>query len=80
MQNIVTVPGEATMGEALAEYRVDDRALYDIILDVYYNEVGGSGESEKVSDEEAWAKQNLVPEEEIETEQAVVTVDPKVLH
>ena len=79
-QNIVTVPGEATMGEALAEYRVDDRALYDIILDVYYEEVGGSGESEKVSDEEAWAKQNLVPEEEIETEQAVVTVDPKVLH
>ena len=34
-----TVPGETVMGETYEEYHVDDRALYDIIIDVFYNEV-----------------------------------------
>lgn len=38
-QDIRTVPGTVTMGEQYAEYHVDDQALYDIILDVYYNEI-----------------------------------------
>lgn len=38
-QNIRTVPGTVTMGEEYAEYHVDDEALYEIILDVFYTEV-----------------------------------------
>ena len=38
-QNIITVPGEIMMGEEYAEYHVDDEALYQILLDVFYTEV-----------------------------------------
>ena len=34
-----TVPGETIMGETYEEYHVDDKALYDMIIDVFYNEV-----------------------------------------
>lgn len=34
-----TVPGEMVQGEKFEEYHVDDRALYDMIIDVFYNEV-----------------------------------------
>ena len=34
-----TVPGETIMGETFEEYHVDDKALYDMIIDVFYNEV-----------------------------------------
>lgn len=38
-QDIVTIPGEVTMGREFAEYHVDDDALFQIILDTYYQEV-----------------------------------------
>ena len=36
--NIYSVPGEVVMGEAYEEYYVDDDALYDLIIEVFYNE------------------------------------------
>lgn len=38
-ENIYTVDGEVTMGEKYAEFNVDDDALYQLILDVFYEEV-----------------------------------------
>jgi LCP family protein required for cell wall assembly len=37
-----TVPGETVMGERYEEYQVDDDALYDLIIQVFYKEVEGS--------------------------------------
>lgn len=37
--NIYTVEGEVTKGEEYAEFNVDDDALYQLILDVFYEEV-----------------------------------------
>ncbi len=37
--NIYTIDGEVTMGEKYAEFNVDDDALYQLILDVFYEEV-----------------------------------------
>ena len=37
--NIYTIDGEVTMGEKYAEFQVDDEALYQLILDVFYEEV-----------------------------------------
>lgn len=37
--NIYTIDGEVTMGEKYAEFLVDDDALYQLILDVFYEEV-----------------------------------------
>ena len=39
MENIYTIDGEVTMGEKYAEFNVDDDALYQLILDVFYEEV-----------------------------------------
>lgn len=36
---VYTVQGETTMGEVYEEFYVDDDALYDLILQVFYNEV-----------------------------------------
>ena len=38
-ENIYTIDGEVTMGEKYAEFNVDDDALYQLILDVFYEEV-----------------------------------------
>ena len=37
--HIYTVPGETQMGSQFEEFIVDDDALYDLIIDVFYNEV-----------------------------------------
>ena len=37
--NIYTIAGEVTKGEEYAEFTVDDDALYQLILDVFYEEV-----------------------------------------
>lgn len=37
--NIYTIDGEVTMGEKYAEFLVDDEALYQLILNVFYEEV-----------------------------------------
>ena len=37
--NIYTIDGAVTMGEKYAEFNVDDDALYQMILDVFYEEV-----------------------------------------
>ena len=34
-----TVPGETRMGEVYEEFYVDDDALYDLIIQVFYKEV-----------------------------------------
>lgn len=34
-----TVPGKTVMGEKFEEYHVDDEALYDMIIEVFYKEV-----------------------------------------
>jgi LCP family protein required for cell wall assembly len=39
MENIYTIDGTVTMGEKYAEFNVDDDALYQLILDVFYEEV-----------------------------------------
>ena len=39
MENIYTIDGEVTMGEKYAEFTVDDDALYQLILDIFYEEV-----------------------------------------
>lgn len=39
MENIYTIDGEVTMGEKYAEFNVDDDALYQLILDIFYEEV-----------------------------------------
>ena len=31
-----SVPGEVTMGEKYAEFHVDDKELYEMILDIFY--------------------------------------------
>ena len=36
--SILTVPGKSTMGETYAEFHVDEEALYEMILDVFYIE------------------------------------------
>lgn len=36
--NIYTVPGETVMGDVYEEYYVDDDALYDLIIQVFYKE------------------------------------------
>lgn len=36
---LYTVPGETVMGEKFEEYYVDDTALYDLIIQVFYEEV-----------------------------------------
>ena len=38
-ENIYTIDGDVTMGEKYAEFNVDDDALYQLILDVFYEEV-----------------------------------------
>ena len=38
-ENIYTIDGEVTMGEKYAEFNVNDDALYQLILDVFYEEV-----------------------------------------
>lgn len=38
-ENIYTIDGEVTMGEKYAEFNVDDDALYQLILDIFYEEV-----------------------------------------
>lgn len=38
-ENIYTVPGETVMGEEFEEYNVDEDALYELILEVFYNKV-----------------------------------------
>ena len=35
-----TVPGETVMGEVYEEFYVDDDALYDLIIQTFYEEVG----------------------------------------
>ena len=37
--NIYTIDGAVTMGEKYAEFNVDDDALYQLILDIFYEEV-----------------------------------------
>jgi anionic cell wall polymer biosynthesis LytR-Cps2A-Psr (LCP) family protein len=37
--HIYDVPGEVIMGERLEEFYVDDKGLYELILDVFYNEI-----------------------------------------
>ena len=37
--NIYTVPGETIMGNQFEEYHVDEKALYEMILEVFYDEV-----------------------------------------
>ena len=39
MENIYTIDGEVTMGEKYAEFNVDDDTLYQLILDIFYEEV-----------------------------------------
>lgn len=36
---IYTVPGETIMGKKYEEYHVDEEKLYDMIIDIFYNEV-----------------------------------------
>lgn len=38
-ENLFTVPGETVMGEKFEEYHVDEDALYDLIIQVFYEEV-----------------------------------------
>ncbi len=40
-ENMMNVPGEVVMGDEYAEYIVDDQALYEMILDVFYTKVDG---------------------------------------
>ena len=37
--HIYTVPGETTIGEEYEEFHIDEDGLYDLIIDVFYNEV-----------------------------------------
>lgn len=38
-EDMVSVPGEVTLVDGYAQYHVDETALYEIILDVFYKEV-----------------------------------------
>lgn len=38
-EKLYTVPGETVMGEKFEEYHVDEEALYDLIIQVFYEEV-----------------------------------------
>ena len=77
-QNIITVPGEAVMGETYAEYNVDQDALYEIILSVYYNEIGEDGQV--IQSETDMENTNLVPVTEEPKEERIITIDHAVLH
>lgn len=79
--DIVTVPGEVAMGEKYAEYHVDDGALYEILLDVFYVEVAEDGTPvERASETEAeptpMAGEETPPPEE---EEKMVTVNREIL-
>lgn len=64
-RSIITVPGTAEMGETNVEFRVDEEALYRIILDVYYRETDEYG---RLLDEpEAQTEAGLSGAEEIRT-------------
>jgi hypothetical protein len=38
--NIYTLAGETSMGAKYEEFNVDEDALYELILEIFYNEVG----------------------------------------
>lgn len=38
-EKMYTVPGETVMGEKFEEYHVDDDALYDLILEIFYDDI-----------------------------------------
>jgi hypothetical protein len=42
--HVYTVPGETIKGEKYEEYYVDEEALYDLIIEVFYNEVDENGD------------------------------------
>jgi LCP family protein required for cell wall assembly len=42
--HVYTVPGETIQGDEFEEYYVDDEALYDLIIEVFYNEVDENGD------------------------------------
>ena len=39
MENIISIPGESKMGEKHEEFYIDDVALKQIVIDVFYNQV-----------------------------------------
>lgn len=41
-ESLYTVPGETVMGNEFEEYRVDQDSLYDLVINVFYREVGGN--------------------------------------
>ena len=40
--NMYTVPGETVRGKEFEEYNVDQDAFYDLVINVFYREVGGN--------------------------------------
>lgn len=45
MSNLFLLQGETVMGEHYEEFHVDEDALYELILDIFYEEVNGQSES-----------------------------------
>ena len=40
MENIISIPGESKMGEKHEEFYIDDAALKQIVIDVFYDKAG----------------------------------------
>jgi len=39
MENIISIPGESKLGEKHEEFYIDDAALKQIVIDVFYDKV-----------------------------------------
>lgn len=77
--SLITVPGEVIMGDTYAEYQVDDTALYEILLNVFYVEVAEDGTPvehvPETGTEPTPAAEEAAPPEE----DTIVTVDRELL-
>ena len=75
--NILNVKGDVVEGEEFAEYHVDEKALYELILKIFYDEVDAGG---NIVDEPMTEEAYYVPQEEAApVTQRDVAIDPTLL-
>ena len=75
--NIMNVAGEIRKGSKYAEYYVDDEALYELILKIYYREIDDDGNI--VIPAENIPEETEAEEPEEEESEKIITVDRDVL-
>ena len=74
--NIMNVAGEVVKGQKFTEYHVDEKALYELILKIYYNEVDDNG---NIVIPEAMTEETEIEEPQEEESEKIITIDRDVL-